>query len=77
MARRGWLDNVLLVAPTPHSFSTLPRGKLSDRKDFTFYGLDHDARIRNWRQAIWPGQRLRDEFAAFVAQPDLSRIQAF
>ncbi|NHZ33681.1 patatin-like phospholipase family protein [Massilia rubra] len=75
--QRGWLDNVLLVAPTPHFLSTLPRGKLLDRKDFTFYGLDHDARIRNWQQAIGQGQRLRDEFAAFVEQPDLSRIRAF
>ncbi|MCE3606746.1 patatin-like phospholipase family protein [Massilia sp. P8910] len=76
-AQRGWLDNVLLVAPTAHFLSTLPRRKLPDRKDFTFYGLDHDERIRNWQQAIGQGQRLRDEFTAFVDQPDLSRIQTF
>jgi hypothetical protein len=72
---RGWLDNVIIVAPTAQFLRRLPRGKLPDRKDFTHYGLDHDERIRNWRQAIGEGQRLRDEFAAFAASPDLSRIE--
>lgn len=74
-ANRGWLDNVLIVAPTPHFLRTLPRGKLPDRKDFKFYGTDHDARIRNWQQAIGQGACLRDELAAFAAQPDLDRIK--
>jgi hypothetical protein len=73
--RRGWLDNVIIVAPTPAFLRSLPRGKLPDRKDFTHYGLDHDERIRNWQQAIGEGQRLRDEFAAFAARPDLSQIK--
>lgn len=72
---RGWLDNVLIVAPSPAFLRTLPRGKLPDRADFKHYGLDHDARIRAWRQAIGEGARLRDELAAFVARPDLSRIR--
>jgi hypothetical protein len=74
-ANRGWLDNVLIAAPTPAFLRTLPRGKLPDRKDFKHYGLDHDARIGNWQQAIAQGQALRDEFAAFAAKPDLARIQ--
>ncbi len=74
-ANRGWLDNVLIVAPTREFLRTLPRGKLPDRKDFKHYGLDHDARIRNWNQAITQGQALRDEFAAFAARPDLSRLR--
>ncbi len=73
--RRGWLDNVIIVAPTPAFLRSLPRGKLPDRKDFTHYGLDHDERIRNWQQAIGQGQRLRDEFAAFAADPDLARVR--
>jgi hypothetical protein len=72
---RGWLDNVLIVAPSAEFLKTLPRGKLPDRNDFKFYGLDHDERIRNWRQAIGEGQRLRDEFAGFVRRPDLARIR--
>ena len=73
--RRGWLDNVIIVAPTAEFLRRLPRGKLPDRKDFTHYGLDHDARIANWQRAIGEGQRLRDEFAAFAAKPDLSRVK--
>jgi hypothetical protein len=72
---RAWLDNVLIVAPTPGFLRKLPRGKLPDRNDFKFYGLNHDERIRNWRQAIGEGQRLRDEFAGFVARPNLSQIR--
>lgn len=72
---RAWLDNVLIVAPTPAFLQTLPRAKLPDRGDFKHYGLDHDARMRNWQQAMGEGQRLRDEFAAFVERPDLSRLR--
>ena len=72
--RRSWLDNVIIVAPTAVFLRSLPRGKLPDRKDFTHYGLDHDERIRNWKKAIGEGQRLRDEFAAFAAKPDVARV---
>jgi hypothetical protein len=71
---RGWLDNVLIVAPSREFLGRLPRGKLIDRSDFKHYGLDHDARIMAWRQAMEEGGRLRDEFAEFVTRPDLSRI---
>jgi len=72
---RGWLDNVLIVAPSRAFLSKLPRGKIIDRSDFQFYGLDHDARIRAWRMAMEEGERLRDAFAAFVDKPDLSLIR--
>lgn len=73
--QRGWLDNVLIVSPTPAFLQTLPRAKLPDRNDFKHYGLDHDARVRAWQQAIGAGGRLRDELAAFVARPDLHRVK--
>lgn len=73
---RAWLDNVLVVAPSAAFLSTLPRGKLLDRKDFQTYGSDHAGRIRDWRQAISQGQRLRDDFAAFVAAPERQHIEA-
>jgi len=72
--RNNWYDNVLLLSPSRAFLATLPRRKLPDRQDFHHYGLDHDARIRAWQQAIGQAQRLRDEFAAFVAQPDLSKV---
>ena len=71
---RAWLDNVLIVAPSRAFLQTLPRAKLPDRKDFTFHGLDHDGRIAAWQAAIGEGERLRDDFAAFVARPDLARV---
>jgi hypothetical protein len=73
----GWLDNVLIVAPSPQFLRTLPRGKLPDRNDFKHYGLDHDVRTRNWQQAIGEGQRLRDDFVAFAENPNLSQILSF
>lgn len=73
--QRAWLDNVLIVAPSPRFVQSLPRAKLPDRKDFTYYGLDHEARIAAWRRAIEEGERLRDAFASFVARPDLARVQ--
>jgi hypothetical protein len=72
---RGWLDNVLIVAPSHEFLAKMPRGKLIDRSDFKFYGLDHDARIRAWRLAMDEGERLRDAFAAFVNKPDIARIR--
>ncbi|HEU4851541.1 MAG TPA: patatin-like phospholipase family protein [Telluria sp.] len=71
---RHWLDNVIIAAPSPQFLRSLPRGKLPDRKDFKFYGLDQDERTRQWQKAMSQGQQLRDEFAAFVANPDLSRV---
>jgi hypothetical protein len=72
---RAWLDNVLIVAPSPAFLRTLPRGKLPDRNDFKFYGMNQDERIRLWRKAMGEGHRLRDEFAAFVERPDAARIR--
>ena len=72
---RGWLDNVLIVAPSREFLARMPRGKLIDRSDFQFYGLNHDARIQAWRGAMEEGERLRDALADFVAKPDLGRIR--
>ncbi|WP_426101421.1 patatin-like phospholipase family protein [Massilia sp. TSP1-1-2] len=74
-ANRGWLDNVLIVAPTRQFLRSLPRGKLPDRQDFKHYGLDHDLRHANWQQAIIQGQALRDDFAAFAVKNDMSRVK--
>lgn len=73
---RAWLDNVLIVAPSPAFLGGLPRGKLIDRTDFKFYGMNHDARIQAWGRAMEEGERMRDEFAAFVEKPDVGRIRA-
>ena len=73
-AQSHWLDNVLLVSPSQAFLQTLSRSKLPDRKDFLYYGLNHDFRIQNWKLAIGEGERLRDALAAFVAAPDTAVI---
>ena len=69
------LDNVLLVAPDPDWVKTLPNGKLPDRQDFTHYGNDLAGRVKAWRTAASASQQLADEFAAWLDQPDVRRVQ--
>lgn len=73
-AQRAWLDNLVLLVPSPDFVRRLPRGKIPDRKDFQFHGQQHAARVRDWQQAIAAAQILRDEFASFVAHPDPARV---
>lgn len=75
--RRGWLDNVILVSPSPAFMATLPRQKLPDRKDFTYHGRRHEVRIAHWRQAMQQGAQLRDDLARFVDNPRLDAVHAF
>jgi hypothetical protein len=70
-----WLDNVLMVSPSHAFLRTLSRSKLPDRNDFLYYGTNHAFRILNWQLAIGEGERLRDAFAAFVENPDPSRVE--
>ena len=72
---RSWLDNMIMVSPSPAFLLTLSRGKLPDRQDFFHYGTNHDFRIQNWKLAIAESARLRDAFAAFVEKPDLSQVK--
>jgi hypothetical protein len=71
-ARGEWLDNVVLVAPSAEFVATLPNRKLPDRKDFARYGLDHDARIRDWMRAVAESERMAEAFARWLERPDLS-----
>lgn len=73
---RPWLDNLLLISPSPEFMQRLPRKRLPDRRDFPHYGLDHDRRIAAWKIAIGEGERLRDELAAFAQRPDPSLVKA-
>lgn len=72
---REWLDNVVLISPSPAFLRSLSRSKLPDRKDFLYYGSNNTFRILNWKLAIAEGERLRDEFATFAEKPDVSRVQ--
>lgn len=66
----AWLDDVLLVAPSPAFLATLPNGKLPDRQDFYRYGLDHAARIRDWERAIGECGRFAEAVLRWMERPD-------
>ncbi len=70
-----WLDNVLLVTPSPSLLERLPNRKLPDRGDFHRYGLDHGRRQRVWRQALAESERFADEVMAWLERPDPSLLR--
>jgi hypothetical protein len=72
---QGWLDNVLLIAPSRELLARLPNGKLPDRNDFYRYGLDHDRRQRDWRRAIAECERMADDVMQWLARPDPTLIE--
>ncbi|MDB5930559.1 MAG: Patatin-like phospholipase, partial [Polaromonas sp.] len=62
--------------PDPQWVRTLPNGKLPDRNDFMHYGADLPARVKAWRTATAASAQLADEFQAWLAKPDMSRLEA-
>jgi hypothetical protein len=75
-AATPFLSNMVLLAPNPDWVKTLPNAKLPDRKDFTHYGADLQGRIKAWSQAASQAKQLSDEFAAWLARPDMSLVGA-
>ena len=71
-APRGhpWLEDMLLVAPSPAFLARLPNGKLPDRQDFYRYGQDHAARIRAWERAIGECERFAEAVLRWLERPD-------
>jgi len=76
-APRGhaWLDDMLLVAPSPQFLARLPNGKLPDRQDFYRYGQDHPARIRDWERAIGECERFAEAVLRWMERPDPTLLQ--
>ncbi len=72
----GWLDNVLLVAPSPQLLARLPNRKLPDRNDFYRFGLDHAARQRDWRRAMGESGRFADDVMGWIERPDPTLLQS-
>lgn len=70
------LDTMVLLAPDPDWVKTLPNGKLPDRNDFLHYGNDLAGRVKAWQGAVSASQQLADEFAAWLAKPDMGQVQA-
>ncbi|MDB5875134.1 MAG: patatin-like phospholipase family protein [Ramlibacter sp.] len=71
-----FLDNTVVLAPDPQWVKQLPGGKLPDRTDFARYGADLQARMKAWTAAVSASRQLADEFQAWLARPDMSRVEA-
>ena len=65
-----WLDDMLLIAPSPAFLDRLPDRKLPDRKDFYRYGPDHAGRIRAWEHAIGECERFAEAALNWLQHPD-------
>ena len=76
-APRGhpWLEDMLLIAPSPAFLARLPNGKLPDRQDFYRYGPDHAARIRAWERAIGECERFAEAVLRWLERPDPSLLR--
>ena len=61
-------QNVLLAAPSPDFISSLPHGRISDRKDFET--MTPEQRIPYWQQIIGEGERLAEFFAERAERQD-------
>lgn len=57
-------DQVLLLAPSLEFVSTLPGGKITDRKDFS--EMPDDVRLARWKIVVDESERLADEFAELL-----------
>ncbi|MCE4535862.1 patatin-like phospholipase family protein [Pelomonas sp. P7] len=68
----AFLDNVVLLCPSPQWIASLPGAKLPDRNDFM--ALEPQERRRRWRVAVAESQRLADEFAALTARDTLHAL---
>jgi hypothetical protein len=74
-ARGEWLDNVVLLAPSPEYLAKLPHGKLPDRGDFTRFQGDDAGRMKYWRHAIGESARLGDAFLEFARGADPAMVK--
>jgi hypothetical protein len=70
-----WLDEMLLVAPSPAFLATLPNGKLPDRQDFYRYGPNHAGRIRAWETAIGECGRYAEAVLRWLERPDPTLVE--
>lgn len=59
-----WLDNMVLLAPSPQWVASLPGGKLPDRNDFT--KLAYPQRVKAWTEAVARATELADEWQEWL-----------
>jgi hypothetical protein len=70
-----FLDNMLLLAPSPEWVKSLPNCKLPDRRDFTHYGNDLPGRVKAWTAAAKASEQLADELQEWLLKPDMARVE--
>lgn len=63
----AWLDNVVIVAPSPQFVQSLPGGYIPDRKDFERFFQRDDARIAQWYEVISRSEALAVEFERLLS----------
>lgn len=68
----AFLDNVVLLCPSPEWIATLPGAKLPDRNDFI--NLDLEERRRRWHTAVTESQRLADEFESLAGRDSIQAM---
>jgi hypothetical protein len=71
----AFLDNVVVLAPTPSFVASLPNGKIPDRDDFKTYMDNFAGRERAWSAAVSASQQLVQEFKHFLTTQDVALIQ--
>jgi hypothetical protein len=67
-----FLDNMVLVCPSPEWIAALPGAKLPDRNDFM--KLDTAERLQRWRVAVAESARLADDFDALTRRGSVEAL---
>jgi hypothetical protein len=70
-----WLDNLILIAPSPALIAQLPNKKIPDRQDFYNYGLNHDQRIKDWRTAMSQCEAIPEAFARLIEKQEFDHVK--
>jgi hypothetical protein len=72
----AFLDNVVVLAPTPSFVAGLPNRKIPDREDFKTYMDDWAGRVAVWRNAVMRSHQLVEEFKTLLLVQNTSIIQS-
>jgi len=68
----SYLDNVLMIAPHPSFVSSLPYGKIPDRKDFVTFHNRNQERFDYWETVVDQSRELADELKELIVTGRIS-----
>ncbi|MFM8343195.1 MAG: hypothetical protein ACKOB5_01570 [Betaproteobacteria bacterium] len=69
-----YLDNAIVLSPSPEWLQSLPGGKIPDRSDFKRYLNEPQERERLWSAAWKASEQLAQEWAQCVSQPSIDAL---